>query len=391
LSARRAIAIFACAQVAIALGGVPAAAKRVPERRAVDWLVSQQVSTGAFGAADAPADQVAEVVASLVAARVQETPVRAALDHIARTGPERAAQQPAFAGRIAMGVSAAGGDPRAFAGTDYVALALAAYDPVTGTHDGAGLYANALAVLGAVAGGEAIPTASVRYLRTHECAGGGWGHARACLSDPDVDTTALSLTVLAHAGASDDAMVARALSFLRGAQNADGGFGLAPGTPTNANSTGLALSALAVLDLEAQAWRRLEGSPQQALMSLQRAGGGFAYDGASPEAQIYATVQALPGLVGAGYPVAHRPFLSEARARAWPEPVTSGRASAARVAPAGTHAETQATGSVAGAVAAAAAQPAGPVPARSRAMPIAGALATLAIASMGLALHRRRS
>jgi serine/threonine protein kinase len=57
---------------------------------------------------------------------------------------------------------------------------------------------------------------------------------------------------------------------------------------------------------------------------------------------------------------------------------------------AGARAESASTRSVVDAVASAGPQPAGPVPARSRAMPIAGAVATLVIASAGLALHRRR-
>jgi hypothetical protein len=102
-----------------------------------------------------------------------------------------------------------------------------------------------------------------------------------------------------------DPVVSGARRFLVEARNADGGWGLEQGKPTNANSTGLAISAVISLGERPSAapWRTGSADPLAALRALQLPSGAFAYMTGQP-ANDYATVQALPALAGLTYPLA---------------------------------------------------------------------------------------
>jgi hypothetical protein len=282
--------------------------------RAATFLVEQQRADGSFGAGG-PADGVAEAVASLVAAGVAGPPVARGIAYVRAHGPARAGEKAAYAGRIALGLVAAGRDPRAFGGTDYVAAIEAGYDRITGSYDDS-LYGNSLAALGLIAAGEALPERALTYIAANQCRDGGFSHQKGCLEPGDVDTTAMTICVLARAEPGGSP-IARARDWLWAAANDDGGFGLGANDPTNANSTGLALSAFAATDDDAP------GGAVRALLALQTSRGGFRYRADVAGANEYATVQALPGLAGEAYPIA--PFERDAR-RVETEPHRAGSA-----------------------------------------------------------------
>lgn len=127
-----------------------------------------------------------------------------------------------------------------------------------------------------------------------------------------MDTTALVVNVLAGAGLpNDDLTLARARGFLVAAQNEDGGFGYVRDEETNANSTGLALSAIAALGEEPTGapWKLGDGpDPLTQILALQAPEGGF-YWRRAPRvgSNNYATVQAIPGVAGRSYPVLSPP------------------------------------------------------------------------------------
>lgn len=274
-------------------------------REGARYIASQQTPTGSFFAANYPADGVADAIVALVAGGARE-PIPDALAYLRRNGPARADERAAYAGRIVMGLVAAGRDPRAFGGVDYVAKITSRYDPVSGRYDN-GIYAGALAMLGVLAAGEQLPDQALTFLRANQCTDGGFGHEQACTGGADVDSTAIVLSVLVATGIGpDDATRARARTWLRGAQNDDGGFPASPTVdphPTNANSTGLALSAIAALGEDPAAWGRGTATPLTALRALQRPSGGFTYAADSPQEDPFATVQAVPGAAGLAYPI----------------------------------------------------------------------------------------
>jgi len=269
------------------------------------YLTGRQQSNGAFFSSDHPADAVAEVVTALAAAGRGGEPMTRALGYLASAGPARATKA-AYAGRIVLGLVAAGRDPSSFGGFDYPGRIESFADNATGSYDRESLYGNSLALLGLSSGGRPVPAAAVRFVRDNQCASGGWSHRRMCAAPPDADTTAVTMVALLSAGvARTDEAVAGARSYLVRTQNPSGGWGLEVGKPTNSNSTALVMSAVATLGEDATAgdWRHPDGSDGlKALLSLQHPSGGFRYlAGEGPN--DYATVQSVTGVSGLALPV----------------------------------------------------------------------------------------
>jgi hypothetical protein len=334
-SIRRLVAAGSFA-IAVAVGAPPAAAIDDAAVRGARYLVTQQRATGAFFAPDARADGVAEVVASLVAGGIGGAPVQRALSYVSAHGAA-AATKPAYAGRIVMGIVAGGRNPRNFGGVDYVARikpdSAGSYDP--------NLYGHALSALGVLAASGRLPDAAMKHIRDHQCPDGGYAYDPGCASagnlqnalKSNVDTTSLVLCVFVAAGVppSDPART-DARTFLVSAANEERGYGEYAGRPTNANSTGLALSAIAAIgESPADApWRSGGQNPAKALRGLQRQSGAF-------PPNDYATVQAVPGLAGVAYPVKPRRFAASRGSEATGKPgaLATGASPAASVTPSG--------------------------------------------------------
>lgn len=279
---------------------------REAARRGAGYVTARQEPNGAFFSADQPPDMTALGILALVSGAIRGEPVDRALAYVAEKGPERAAGRAGHAGRIAMGIFAAGADPRNLHGHDYVAAIEDRYDPATGAYD-ENLFANALALLGLAAGGTRAPEEAIRFVRANQCASGGFGWILGCGSGPDVDTTAQVLQALvAHGFHSSDFTVSRTTSWLAGAVNDEGGFGVGPGDETNANSTGLSLSAIAGLgqDPTAPPWGQPGGpNPVDALAALQDDSGGFRWKASETRPNDFATLEAVPGIAGRAYPI----------------------------------------------------------------------------------------
>lgn len=288
-------------------GGTAGPAAGDAARRAAEYLAARQQPDGAFFSASATADSTAEALVAMLAGGLGGEPADRALRFIRARGPARAKERAAYAGRLVMGLAASGEDPRRFGGFDYVAALESFYDARTGAYDSANLYADAIAALGVLAAGERLPDQAITYLRLGQCADGGVGWQPGCTGKSDLDTTSLAVSVLVGAKVpASDVTRSRARSFLAGAENAEGGFGQYAGGATNANSTGLALSAIAALGEgpSEPPWRQADGdNPIRALVALQQRSGGFRYIASQDEVNDYATVQAIPGLAGLPYPV----------------------------------------------------------------------------------------
>lgn len=297
-----AMLVVACA---VPVGGVAAAS--LPDgvaRAAARWLGEQQHLSGAFGGETQPADQVADALASLAVAGIDGTIRARGLELIRRDGPARAQEQAAYAARITLGLVAVGEDPRAFGGFDYVAAIHARYNELLGTHGG-NLYAEALAGLGRIAAGETLPAAYLDRLQDGQCAGGGYAYSDRCGRPPDADTTSLVLSVVSLAGASNDApAIAESLTWLRDLQAVSGAFPLEDGFDANANSTGLVITMLRTLGIDPASWRR-DTDPVTALTAFAVEDGGLAFTRGGA-ANLSATVQGIPGLLRASFPLRAR-------------------------------------------------------------------------------------
>lgn len=272
---------------------LPASA-RAPIPAAASWIAARQASDGGFFGEQQPADATAEAVAALRVSGKQTAVVARALDYIRRAGPARASVRPAYAGRIVMGLVAAGQNPRDFGGVDYVSRITEAYR--AGTYE-TGVYAHALAILGLVAAREPVPGDAITYLRANQCGDGGYGHEPGCVPRGDTDTTAMVICALAGAGVpAGDLIRSRAREWLRSVRVAGGGYPHRSGDQVNANSTGLAVSALACGGQQ-------DAQSVSVLRSMQTGDGGVRYRASDAQANSYATVQAIPALAGSGYPV----------------------------------------------------------------------------------------
>lgn len=296
-------ALVALVPVASGTEGFPDAASAAAAARAAAYLAGAQGEDGSVPTGWRP-DQVAEAVIALAAGGGQDTTIRHAVGFLEETATSGAANGP-FAGRIVSGLVAAGQDPRQFAGTDFVARLQSFYDPVTGGYGGNNLYADSLAMLGVLAARADLPDGAVARLTLNQCAGGGWSYQVGCLGRPDADTTSMAMSVLAAVLGTGAPEVRGARSWLLGAQNPSGCWGLEPGDPDNANSCGLGLSAIVALGEHPgrSPWASEGHDPPGALRGLQLASGAFRYRGDVPRPNDYATVQAVPGLAGRSYPV----------------------------------------------------------------------------------------
>ncbi|HVL89113.1 MAG TPA: prenyltransferase/squalene oxidase repeat-containing protein [Actinomycetota bacterium] len=295
---------------------------------AAAWVADRQAADGGFFGSAQPADATAETIASLAAAGTPaaRSAIGRALGRIRADGPSRASR-PAYAGRIVMGLVAAGRDPRSFDGTNYVARITAGYSAASSTYE-TGVYANALAILGLVAAREPVPSGAVTYMRANQCSDGGFAHDPGCVPRGETDSTSIVVCALAGMGVGrDDLIVSRAREWLRAVRAPGGGWPHFPGGPVNANSTGLALSALACLG-------ERDAASLRVLRSLQMPSGGIRYDGDDAEPNSYATVQSIPGLAGRGYPVRPATAVAGTKESAVPSP-PSPAASSRAPAPAG--------------------------------------------------------
>jgi LPXTG-motif cell wall-anchored protein len=245
------------------------------------------------------------------------------------------ADVPGALAKLILVAHATGVDPRAFGAppTNLVARLLAtrrstgpdaglfgSQDP---TYDGS--YRQGLALLALAAVGRSN-TAAVRWLKSQQCADGGWLGYRAdtsvpcpapdpaTFSGPDTNGTSLAFQGLRAVGA---APAADPLTFFAAVQGDDGGWAYVGGRAAAAdpNSTALVIQALLAAgeDPAAARWTRGGATPYAALLRFSLGCGAPAADrGAfwfdagdgTRKPNVLATVQSVPAAAGAFFPLA---------------------------------------------------------------------------------------
>ncbi|MGX7828167.1 LPXTG cell wall anchor domain-containing protein [Actinokineospora sp. 24-640] len=214
----------------------------------------------------------------------------------------------AYAGahaKLALVAQAQGEDPAAFAGVDLIARLTALRAPSGRFTDKSayGDFSNgitqSLAVLALHRSGGA-PATAVDYLAGSACPDGGFPlylEKAPCASD--VDTTGYAVQALVAVGREP----AAALDWLAGKQQANGGFpGSGPTPGVNANSTGLAATALAAGGRAASADKAVAYllGRQVGCTGVAADRGAIAYDasGFAAATAARATSQAIAGITG---------------------------------------------------------------------------------------------
>ncbi|MBW7882029.1 MAG: hypothetical protein H3C34_05210 [Caldilineaceae bacterium] len=274
--------------------------------KALDWLRSQQnAANGGFG------DSVSSAVEVMMALGANGEQIDA---WAADSGRSLASFMQLRATRFSRsGVAAAGKLALASAATDscqpvrtvtptfFFSDTLHAYAPDNGF--------NAWGILGALAVSDTVPAEAVEALAAQQQGNGGWEWQAGF--GPDSNTTALALQTLIAAGWDvSSTEVISGLAFLKSAQVENGGFVYDPASPgfgADANSTAYAIQAIVAAgqDPSSEQWTEYDNTPLTFLLSLQLPDGSFEWQ-AGTGANLLATAQAVPALLGRPYPIAVR-------------------------------------------------------------------------------------
>ncbi|MFI1163112.1 prenyltransferase/squalene oxidase repeat-containing protein [Streptomyces sp. NPDC020801] len=137
-----------------------------------------------------------------------------------------------------------------------------------------GVWRQSLALLAQHTAGIRPAAKAVDWLTGQQCANGSYAAfraepARACDAKVMVDTnsTAAAVQALAALG-GHDAATAKAVTWLKSVQNKDGGWGYAPGGPSDTNSTSVVIGALTAVGEKPNAVLKDGKSPYDALLTF---------------------------------------------------------------------------------------------------------------------------
>ncbi|GAA3751702.1 prenyltransferase/squalene oxidase repeat-containing protein [Streptomyces tremellae] len=185
-----------------------------------------------------------------------------------------------------------------------------------------GVARQSLALLGLYAASLRPAAPAVRWLQAQQCADGSFTAYRQTPTAPcdpaaprDTGATALATQALASVGGQRPRLSA-ALNWLRTQQNPDGGWGSAPGAPTDATTTSEVIGALAMAGGRPSSVRSpfTDNQAYDALVGLSlpcsasHGAGGFTANppapGQRPVADAHATAEGLLGGIGKRFVVA---------------------------------------------------------------------------------------
>jgi len=144
-----------------------------------------------------------------------------------------------------------------------------------------------------------------RWLAAQQSRGGGFGFAGRGGGE-DVDDTAAALQgVIDASGQRTGPVPARAVAYLRHAQNPDGGFPQQPGGASNAQSTAWAVQGLIAAGENPTAVKHAGSrSPLGYLESLVAPDGSVRYSRTSAQTPVWVTAEAIAALAGKPFPIA---------------------------------------------------------------------------------------
>jgi len=216
------------------------------------------------------------------------------------------ASDPGSVERNILVAGAAGLPATSFGGRDLLANLRADIRPNGSVSDQTNL--TSFAVLALRAAGVAPPASMLAWLVHQQDADGGFNFATRG-GQSDVDDTGSALEALAGANGSAAAHArARAIQYIRGQQDRDGGFPGEPGAGSNAQSTAFAVQGLLAVGVNPSSMRRGGGpSPPDYLRSLIAGDGHVRYAHGTDQTPTWVTGEALMALDGKPLPLAAVP------------------------------------------------------------------------------------
>lgn len=270
---------------------------------ATQWLMEQQLESGAFPGFSGEADAGTTIDAMLALAAAERadvdtgTSIEAAVTYLASCDVVLVYEQTGVgqAAKLTIGLIAVGENPRDFVGNNPVGVVEAGQDAETGIY-GSGIYDHAYALMALSAAGSDIPANAFEALTSTQAENGGWAFDAS--TDPamaDSNTTAMVVQALVATGNADHPVMDGALEFLNGTITEEGA-AYAPGAEVDANSTGLVLQALIAVGGDT-------AMLEAALPGFMNADGSFFYQAADPTANLFSSVQAIPAMAGEAFPM----------------------------------------------------------------------------------------
>jgi len=272
---------------------------------AVKWLIFQQAKDGSFlgFTGEADAGTTVDAIMALAAAKHAGVDVGSSIENavaylasgdVALVYTQTGVGQSA---KLALGLIAAGQSADDFAHVSPLLILEHGLNADTRLY-GTGLYDTALTMLAFAADGKGVPATVLDALKATQAENGGWafdGSTEA--ANVDSNTTSMVVQALVASGHADSELVTGGARYLK-STIADGGarYNLAPDTAPDANST--ALVAQGLLATGENATPLLH-----ALAAFQNADGSFFYNAATPGANLMATIQAIPALAEAVFPI----------------------------------------------------------------------------------------
>lgn len=201
-----------------------------------------------------------------------------------------------------LGLEGAGVDSRRFAGRDLVA-------ELRGSQRGNGSWQGqvsltAYGLLALRSAGSTDGTANaVSWLRAAQNADGGWGFGAGQASDPD--STGAAMQGLGGSGDLD-----AAVAYLRRTQRPEGGWGINETGVTNSQSTAWAIQGLVAAGVAPARVTTRGRSGLDYLAARQRGDGSYAYNSASAQTPVWVTSQALLAVSREALPIEPVPTAS---------------------------------------------------------------------------------
>ncbi len=301
----RAPALVATLLLALALAStLPASAGAADTAGAARWLASAQNADGGFGDSpgdDSSASTTAWVMLGLEAAGRNPLDVsrggKTAVDYM-RSKAGSLSSSGDFA-RTILALEGAGLDPRSFGGRNLVS-ALLNRRRDDGSYEGwPGSTAFAIVALRA-AGATGSLEKSLSWLGGAQNADGGWGDVPGAASNADVTGAAMQAMPGSKAGQ-------RGLSYLRNHQRDNGGFALGGDGAVNSQSTAWAVQGMIAVGADPSTVRKKGKSALEYLNGLQQGNGHFRYSSGSDQTSVWVTGEVLVAAAGEDFPVAVAP------------------------------------------------------------------------------------
>ncbi|WP_449405514.1 helical backbone metal receptor [Methanofollis tationis] len=202
-------------------------------------------------------------------------------------------------GKMVTLIAAAGEDPHAFGGHDYL-TELKGRMKASGQF-GDFVYTTYWGLFALVSAGEDI-SLPVAWLKSQQNDDGGYGWMPGAESDSD-DTAAVIMALIAAGERTDVPAVSRALDYLRVNQMEDGGFNYGGSSSSNAASAAWAIQAITAAGEDPSAWSKNGRDVVSTLADLQQPDGSFRWTAYTTDNPCGMTARAIPALLGKPYPV----------------------------------------------------------------------------------------